>query len=155
MIEKTEISQHNEFYLIGISIRTSNQNGQSGADIGALWTGFINDDLIHQIPGKLSEDIYCVYTDYESDHNGFYTAVLGCKVNSLDNIPGGFNGIIIPGGKYQACYLSGKFPKKIIEAWQEIWQSNIERSYIADYDLYIADSKSPEETDVQIYLSVR
>ena len=155
MIAKTEISRQNQFYLTGISVRTTNQNGQSQKDIGGLWTKFTTEELIRQIKDRVSDDMYCVYTDYETDHTGPYTAVLGCKVSSLDNIPGGFTGITIPADKYQVYYLEGRFPANIGEAWQQIWASDIDRKYTADYDFYKADPKSFEETEARIYLAVK
>ncbi len=81
MIDHTKIIRLKPFQIIGISVRTSNQNDHSQKDIGALWARFTKDNLQDQIPGKLSSDMYCVYTDYETDYNGPYTAVIGCKVN--------------------------------------------------------------------------
>ena len=155
MIAKTEISSQNQFYLTGISVRTTNQNGQSQKDIGGLWTRFTTGNMMQQIEGRLTDDMYCVYTDYETDHTGPYTAVLGCKVSSLDNIPGEFTGIAIPGDKYQVYYLEGQFPANIGEAWQQIWASDVDRKYTTDYDFYKADPKSFEETEARIYLAVK
>jgi len=155
MIAKTELIQQKEFQITGISVRTHNADGQSQKDIGALWTRFINDELIHEITDKVSDDIYCVYTDYETDHTGCYTTVLGCKVTSASVIPDGFMQITIPEGKNKIYYLSGQFPQKVAEAWQEIWRSNIDRAYTADYDLYGADPESFEATEVKIYLAVK
>jgi predicted transcriptional regulator YdeE len=154
MIAKTELTDQQAFFLIGISARTTNQNGQSQKDIGALWTRFMDQALLLQIDGRASDDIYCVYTDYEIDHTGFYTAILGCKVNSLTHIPDGFTGITIPAGKYQVYHLGGEFPGNVGEAWQQIWSSATGRKYTADYDLYSAGAKSFEETAVKIYLAI-
>jgi len=154
MIAKTEKSQQNQFFLIGISVRTTNQNGQSAQDIGGLWTRFTAENLGQQIPSKLSDDMYCVYTDYESDYTGPYTAVLGCRVSSLDDIPKGFTGITIPGGDYQVYYLEGQFPANIGDAWQQIWASDIDRKYASDYDWYKSGAKSFEETEARIYLGI-
>jgi predicted transcriptional regulator YdeE len=155
MIEKTEIFSQNQFFLVGISVRTTNQNGQSAQDIGGLWTRFTTENLGQQISAKVSDDMYCVYTDYESDHTARYTAILGCRVDSLDNIPDGFTGITVPAGDYQVFYLAGEFPANIGAAWQEIWASDIDRKYASDYDWYKGDAKSFEETDARIYLGVR
>jgi predicted transcriptional regulator YdeE len=154
MIAKIEIKDQKRFYLVGISTRTINNNGQSQNDIGALWTRFISDGLLLQIDSRVSDDIYCVYTDYETDHSGYYTTVLGCKVSSLDDIPQGFTGITIPQGKYRVYYLAGKFPENVQSAWQEIWKSRVERKYTVDFDLYMANPKNFEETEVKICVSV-
>lgn len=155
MIAKIEVVEHPEFYLAGVSVRTTNQNGQSQKDIGGLWARIMKDNLLQKIEDKASDDTYCVYTDYETDHAGFYIALIGCKINSLANITEGFSGMIIPAGKYQVYSLSGKFPENIHEAWQEIWNSDVERKYTADFDLYGANAKSFEETEVKIYLAVK
>lgn len=155
MIAKTEISSQEQFYLTGIWVRTTNQDGQSQKDIGGLWTRFTTGNLIQQIEDRLSGDMYCVYTDYETDHTGPYTAILGCKVSSLDNVPEGFTGITILPGKYQVYYLEGEFPANIGAAWQQIWASDIDRKYTSDYDFYKADPKSFEETEARIYLAIK
>jgi predicted transcriptional regulator YdeE len=154
MIEKIETIQQSEFYLVGISVRTTNKDGQSGKDIGGLWTRFMNEDLLQQINDRASDDIYTVYTDYETDYTGFYTAILGCRVNTLSDVPRGFAGVTINSGKYQVYTLAGKFPENVHKAWQEIWYSNVSRAYAADFDLYTANPKSFEETEVKIYLAV-
>ena len=154
MIAKTEITDQNQFFVTGISIRTTNKDGQSAKDIGGLWTRFMNENLLQQIHGRLSDDIYCVYTDYESDHTAPYTAVLGCAVGSPVDVPGEFTGLTIPAGEYIVYHLSGEFPANVGEAWQEIWASNIDRKYTADYDFYKAGAKSFAETEARFYLAM-
>ena len=154
MIVGTEIIEQQAFSLAGISVRTINQNGQSKKDMMALWTRFMTDNLVQQIKDRVSDDIYCVYTDYKDDYLDVYTAVLGCQVNSLANIAEGFTGINIPAGKYQVYSLAGKFPENVRLAWQEIWDSNVSRKYTADFDLYSAGAKSFDETEVKIYLAI-
>jgi len=155
VIDKIEIIEQPEFRLAGVSVRTTNQNGQSQKDIGALWARVMSDNLLQKIGDKASHDTYCVYTDYETDHTGFYIALIGCKINSLANITEGFTGITMPAGKYQVYTLSGKFPENVHEAWLEIWNSDVERKYTADFDLYSANAKSFEETEVKIYLAIK
>jgi len=43
-----------EFYVVGISVRTTNQNGQAGKDIPSLWQKFMEEGVHQQIPNKLS-----------------------------------------------------------------------------------------------------
>jgi predicted transcriptional regulator YdeE len=155
MIAKIEIIEVNEFSIAGISVRTTNQNGQSQKDIGGLWTRFMNENLQQQISNKTSDDIYCIYTDYEDDYTGFYTAVLGCKVDSLRQIPDGFVGITTMAEKYQVYFLAGKFPQNVGEAWRHIWDNAVDRKYTVDFDLYGAGAKSFEETEAKIYLAIK
>ncbi len=155
MITKIETIEMPAFDVAGVTVRTTNQNGQSAKDIGELWTRFMTENLVTKINDKVSADIYCFYTDYESDHTGYYTTLLGCKVNSLAHLGDGLSGISIPAGKYQVYSLGGKFPENIHAAWQEIWAGDADRVYTADFDLYSAGAKSFEETEVNIYLAVK
>jgi predicted transcriptional regulator YdeE len=142
------------FFVAGIAVNTTNQGGQSQKDIGDLWTRFTTENMTGEIVGKLSEDIYCVYTDYESDHTGWYTAVLGCRVENADNVPGGFFTALVPAGDYHIYTPKGKFPESVANTWRQIWQTDINRKYSADYDRYKAGARSFEETEVEVYLSV-
>ncbi|MFI5138166.1 MAG: GyrI-like domain-containing protein [Sphingobacteriales bacterium] len=155
MINKTEIIEQPAFYLVGLTVRTSNQNGQSQKDIGGLWALIMQNNLLLKIEDKVSDDTYSLYTDYETDYTGFYTTVIGCKVSSLDKIPEGFTGMTIAAGKYEVYDLSGKFPENVHAAWQEIWNSNIKRAYTADFDQYCANAKSFEETKVKIWVAIK
>jgi len=155
MITKIETIELPAFYAAGITVRTINQNGQSRKDMMALWNRFMGDNLLQQITGRASDDIYCFYTDYESDYMGHYTALLGCKVNSLAAAPGSFSGITIPAGKYQVYSLAGDPLHSILDAWQEIWASDADRAYTCDFDLYSVNSRNFQETEVKIYLSLK
>ena len=153
MIVKTELIEQPAFFVAGISVRTIN-NGQAGKDIKALWDRFFGDDIYGKIENKVSYDIYNVYTDYETDHTGYYTAILGCKVSTLEGLKEGFTGIIIPADNYKVHSLDGKCPHNVLDAWAEIWNSGVNRKYTVDYDIYIPNPKSFEDSEVKIYLSV-
>jgi predicted transcriptional regulator YdeE len=143
------------FYIIGISVRTTNQNNQSQKDIGELWGRFMNDKIADKIPNKESNDIYCMYTDYESDYKGPYTTILGCKVSSLANIPVGFVGKVIPATKYQVYTSTGKLPNCVISTWMEIWKSVTNRKYIADFEVYGDKAQNPANVEVETFVSVK
>jgi len=57
----------NKFNIIGISVRTTNQNNKSAEDIGKLWEQFYRENLSAKIPNKTSNNIYAIYTDYKGD----------------------------------------------------------------------------------------
>lgn len=140
------------FYVIGISVRTTNVNAQAKEDLGALWGQFFADGVAEKIPHKLSSEVYCVYTDYAGDAQQPYTAILGCKVKDLSEIPEGMVGKEIPAGHYK--HYPTKGVSGVIATWQEIWQSNLKRTYGADYELHQMDSANPDEGSVDIYLGV-
>jgi predicted transcriptional regulator YdeE len=151
LVETTTLEN---FYIIGISVRTSNANGQAQADIGELWGRFFNQNRISQIPDKISEDLYCVYTDYESNFEGPYTTVLGCQVASLEYIPDGFTGVTFPAANYQVYTSQGKLPDCVGQTWNYIWQNARNRKYTADFDVYGPEAQNPESATVKTYLAV-
>ncbi len=146
--------QLGSFYIIGISCRTINKDGQSGKDISELWGRFYKEDILSKIPNKESNDVYNLYTDYESDHNGYYTTILGCKVESLDSIPAGLTGKLITSAQYNLYISTGKLPDCVLKRWQDIWTSGIERAYIADFDVY-PEAGNMENARVETYLSLK
>ncbi|MCA0399033.1 MAG: GyrI-like domain-containing protein [Bacteroidetes bacterium] len=150
------MKQATALHIIGIAIRTTNENGQSAKDIPALWNEFLSGNKAAGIPGKTSNDIYCVYTDYEKDYTRPYTTVLGCAVHSLENIPAGYTGITIPAGNYQSFTTSGNILEGIVfNTWQTIWNTPIDRAYIADFEVYGARAANPSQAEVDIFVGIK
>lgn len=147
--------QQKGFKFIGISAETSNRNGEASNAIGTLWGQFISEDLLSKIPNQLNPDIVCVYTDYESDHTGKYTCLLGLKVNSLESIPEGLTGREFEGGNFQTFLAKGELPQAIIDTWQEIWEQDkaLNRTYTYDYELYDHRSRRGDESEVSIFIA--
>ncbi len=154
MITKIETVQMPEFYVAGIAVRTTNENGQSGNDIGQLWGRFMGEGVPQKIEGRIGNDAYGVYTNYESDHTGHYTALAGCEVNSPEEVGRDFTTITLPAGKYQVYTLEGKLPEMVYEGWQEIWKTAQNRKFTTDFEVYIANENGAECTEVKIFLAV-
>jgi len=143
------------FEIIGILVKTTNKNGQSVIDMGQLWSRFYSENILSTIPDRLSDDIYSVYTDYKSDYTEDYTAIIGCKVKSLDHIPNGLIGRQIQGGNYLRYISKGQIPDAVIKTWKEIWDHNkeLKRKYTADYEVYRDEFLHGEVPEVNIYIS--
>lgn len=150
-----EIVSSEKFIIVGISVRTNNSNNQAKRDISRLWGQFILDNHIDTIPNKISNDIYCLYTDYESDHTGDYTTILGCIVSHCDNIPEDMMTKEIPMGNYMKFTSEGKLPESVAQTWDFIWNSNFDRTYIADFEVYGIASQNPDNAIVTTYLSIK
>lgn len=145
-----------KFYIVGISVRTTNQNGQSAKDIEALWGKFWGEKIQKQIPNKLNDDIYAVYTDYETDFNGPYTTIIGLSVSSLKDIPKGFVGITIETTQYQKFISKGKMPAAVFNTWLEIWgNKNIKRAYKADFTIHGKKYYDGDNAEVETFVSVK
>ena len=143
------------FKIIGISVRTIYRDNQAQADINDLWNLWYSENIASRIPNKVSDNLYNMYTDYESDENGYYTCILGYSVSSLDSIPKGLIGKYIPKSSYKEFISKGKLPDCVIKTWETIWGLKFNRSYIADFDLYDPKTMNPENAEVKTYLSIK
>jgi predicted transcriptional regulator YdeE len=144
------------FKVIGISIRTTNENSQASQDIPALWNHFIAQGIIEQIPNKIDNSIYCIYTDYEKDYTKPYTTILGCKVENLDIIPHGMVGKVFEGATYKKYTAKGNILQGLVyNEWTKIWNSSLDRAYTADFEVYGEKAQNPESAEVDIFVAVR
>lgn len=145
-----------KFNVIGIPVRTTNENGQSGKDIPALWSQFMTEEIQSKIPNKVSEDLFCIYTDYEKDHTKPYTTILGCKVESLDVVPENMIGKTIESANYKELIAKGNLSEGIVfNKWLEIWNSDLDRSFTADFEVYGEKTQNPEKAEVAIYIALQ
>ena len=151
----TNMETINSFKIIGIGIESTNENGRAAEDLGNLWSRFYAENVFAQIPNKISDDIYAIYSDYESDYTGKYTCVIGLKVDSLEKVPAGLIGREFNGGTYQKIIARGQMPKAIVEAWKGIWAKDeeLKRSYTADFEVYSQKSQNGDNSEVEIYIA--
>jgi len=138
-----------EFYVIGISVKTTNEKGQSGTDILKLWERFFQEGILDKIYNKLDSSIYSVYTDYQGDHTQPYTVIVGCKVKSIEVIPEGMRSVVIPKGDYEKFIAKGK--SEIYPAWMKIWATDLDRKYASDFEVYKEES---ENADIEIFIGL-
>ncbi len=145
-----------KFNVIGITVRTTNENGKAEQDIPALWGRFMGEGTLEKIPNKIDDTIYCMYTEYEKDYTGAYTTIIGCKVTSLENIPEGMVGKTVETANYVQYIAKGNVMQGVVQdAWKNIWNSDIERAYTADFDVYGEKAQNPENAEVEIFVSVK
>lgn len=144
------------FRLTGLSLgyKTTNANGQSGKDCGLLWQQFEKANYREMIPGKITDAVYAVYYNYEGDYQQPFSYFIGCKVKAGTLVPAGLTELIIPGGNYQLIEAKGKMPGCIADAWQEVWQSGINRAYGFDIELYDQRSEDWNDAIVDLFVSV-
>ncbi len=143
------------FYIVGLSVRTSNENGQAATDIPALWERFMAEGISSKVTDKLSEEIYSLYTDYEKDHTKPYTTVLGYKVKDLDAIPEGLTGVCVPAKTFEVFTASGKLSDGIVyKEWTSIWSMPLNRAYSGDFEIYGTKAQNPEQAEVDIYIAL-
>lgn len=145
-----------ELYIVGIEVRTTNENGQAAKDIPALWNRFMQEGIADRIPNKTDATIYALYTDYESDHTRPYTTILGCHVKSLDNIPEDFTVKIVPESNYEQFVAKGDLTQNaVIDVWMEIWNSDLLRAYTTDLEIYGGKAVNPTDGEATILIAVK
>jgi predicted transcriptional regulator YdeE len=152
-----EIIEKEEIKLIGLALpeKTANANGQAAVDCGNHWQKFEQGKYADKVTGKLSDDIYAVYHDYEGDHTTPYSYFIGCPVTDDAIIPDGMNSLVIPKGTYVKIIARGIMPDCIAHAWMDIWKSDLNRAYLADFEVYDEKSKDWSAAEVQVYVGVK
>lgn len=144
------------FHVIGIAVRTTNEHGQSGTDIPALWEKFISGGMLAKIPEKMNDTLYCIYTDYEKDHTRPYTTILGCRVENLDNIPEGMVGRTIEEAGYKKFTAKGDLMNgAVFSEWQKIWNTDMPRAFKTDFEVYGSAAWLPEGAEADIFVGLK
>jgi predicted transcriptional regulator YdeE len=145
----------NSFYIIGISVKTTNANNQAATDIGSLWQKFMSENVASKISNKADENVYAVYCRYESDYKAPYTTLLGCKVSSIENMPNGFDYIEIAEGNYEQFEAKGNLMEGVVyKKWVDIWNTDLPRAYTTDFEVYDEKSADPSNATVDIFIAL-
>jgi len=143
------------FFIVGISVDTNKKEDNPLHDITGLWNTFKTENIIEQIPNKVDNTVYAVYTNYESDYTEGYTMVLGCKVDNLDAIPKDFTSVSITEGNYKKYTAKGDLNNGIVvEEWKKIWNSDLKRKYSTDFEVYGEKAMNPSNAEVDIFIGI-
>ncbi|WP_299157458.1 GyrI-like domain-containing protein [uncultured Tenacibaculum sp.] len=143
------------FYVVGISIRTTNENGKAMQDIPALWQKFMSEGIINKLTNRVGDESYAVYTDYEKDHTKPYTMILGYRVENLEAIPEGMMGKKIETSNYEKFTAKGDLTKTaVVDEWMKIWNSDINRTYTSDFEVYGSKAQNPTNGEAEIFIAV-
>jgi predicted transcriptional regulator YdeE len=156
------IQHYPGFYMAGLAARTNNAAELSGnGKIGSVWQTFLQPGMAARIPNKIGVDLIAVYTDYETDHTGHYTYLLGLPIASADALPKSLSVRQVPAGRY-AVFTSNRGPivKVVQEVWQRIWSMSEKelggkRAFRTDYEIYDQRSTDPEKAQIDVYVGLR
>ena len=143
-----EIIEAGGFRLIGRATRASNEDPSA---IGGLWGSLYAEPFGDQLTGRQGDEVYSVYCEYEGDHTQPYTVFLGYRVPAEMPSPPGLLRRFVPGGRFAKFVATGERPASVIETWQRIWTSGLERAYAADFEVHPADDTAP----VDIFVGVK
>lgn len=131
-------------HVIGLQVRTKNsdETNPSTARIGPLWGRVFQEDITARIPHRVpGRPLLAVYTDYESDHHGEYSLILGPEVVGDEAVPPGMVAATIQPGDYIVFPVSEPSPAAIQAAWREVWSAfddpgGPRRAYTTDFEEY-------------------
>ena len=115
--------------ITGKKIRTNNDKIN---EIISLWK---------EVPDLgLSGDIYAVYFNYESDFRGDFDFLIGSESSDLNDF------VNIKDGKYMVWTADS--PDTVGTAWHEIWNTELDRVYESDFEIYSQDGS------IKIYIGI-
>ena len=153
-----------EIKLVGITARTNNQNERNWQE-GKIFPRvqeYFHQATADKIPNRKSPGVtYCVYTDYESDHTGDYTYLIGEEVTTFDGLPEGLETwTIAPQSYAKFTNGPGAMPDVVREPWEKIWTMTPqdfggERRYHADFEVYDERAADHENIVFDIYIGLQ
>lgn len=151
-----EIIHVDAFILVGLGlkVKTTHKNQQSDQDCGNLWQKFHNENIIDLIPHRQGDDLYAVYHAYEKSDTDNFLYFIGCRVHKKMDIPAPLNILEVPSQKYLKHTASGAMTGCITDAWQRIGQSDIQRKYEFDFELYDERSVDWKMAEVDLFISI-
>lgn len=148
------------FDVIGIGIRTTNQDAATQGTIGMLWQQFFVESIGAAIPNKIDNNLIAVYYDFEHDRHGEYNLVIGARVSSIEEIPAGMIAVRVP-AQQRIIFTSkvGLRGEVVVELWNDIWtledNGSLNRAYSADYEIYDERSQNPQQAQVEIHIGTK
>lgn len=132
---KAGLERLEAFDVIGISAVIKDRDTASEV-INGLWETFFKDSIGQQIDTRVDDVIYAVYSDYEGDYTKPYRITIGYKVENADIASDQLHHVKVQTDDYAMMSAAGEQPKALIETWEAIWQSDLERSYKTDFEVY-------------------
>ncbi|MFR5367528.1 GyrI-like domain-containing protein [Intestinibacter bartlettii] len=138
--------------LVGLSARTSNDSLDMGNVIGGLWENFYTGGIHEQIKNRVNEFAIGLYSDYTEDKKG-YCITVGNEVSNVDENNKDLDVKIIPAGKYAKFSICGNMVTAVAEAWQQIWDMDLDRSFTGDFEEY--KNSEVENAEIDIYVALK
>lgn len=144
-----EIVNLAEKTIVGVTARTGNEAPDCQSIIGGLWQDFMGKGIEASVQNKANP--YCVglYSDYDFQ-NMTYDVTVGVEVTGNRNPE--LSVKQIPEGRYARFHVKGDVVKDVADAWNEIWKTDLDRSYAADFEEYLSNENGVAEIDIYVAL---
>ncbi|MGI5274568.1 GyrI-like domain-containing protein [Nonomuraea sp. CA-218870] len=148
-----DVTDRGEMIVVGFVVRTTNaeEMDPARARLPVLWRRAGAPGAFAHVPNRVDENLYAVLTDYESDHHGPYTQIVGTAVRTVPRLPEGMVAVRVPAATTIKVEARGPMPQALTEAWQQVWKhtesggtparsftTDVEVHHPGGVDLYIA-----------------
>lgn len=137
-----------EKIVAGVSATTGNSDPSMGEIISGLWEKLYQGGVNAAIKNKVNEYAIGLYSDYAGDS---YCVTAGNEVSKAENPE--LTVKIIPAGKYAKFSVHGNMERAVAEAWSQIWQMQLDRSFTGDFEEYL--NCDFENCDIDLYIALK
>ncbi len=139
--------------VVGLKAWTNNGSPDMGRVIGGLWEDFYGKGIYSAIEDKSNEKALGIYTDYAGKELDDYSVMAACEVETVNRIPKGTASGTIPAGVYAKFMVKGDMHKAVAEFWQELWNMDLPRSFVCDFEEY--QNSDMENAEIHIYIGLK
>ena len=140
-----EIVELKEKTIVGFAGRTSNDDPKMGAVISGLWQKLYTPENVSGTRNRVNTYAIGLYSDYEKEG---YQVTAGFEVSKACALEGQVTKVI-PAGKYAKFQIHGDYVEAVSNAWSEIWNTPLDRTYTGDFEEYRTMK------DIDIYIAIR
>lgn len=129
---KAGLAEVEAFDVAGVSAVTASET--AAEDINALWEAFFREQIGQKVQHKTDDVIYAVYSEYEGDHTKPFRVTLGYRTMGEED--SGLHRVTVQPQEYAVLSAAGEQPKALLETWEAIWASDLNRSFRTDFEVY-------------------
>lgn len=126
------------FSVVGLSRMIEKGNEEAAEEINQLWQDFFEARVAQNLDARRDDVIYAVYSEYQGDYTKPYRLTIGYRMkDQWDGVlPEMLRAVQVKEADYAMMSAAGEQPKALIEAWQAVWQSDLDRLYQTDFEVY-------------------
>ncbi|NCC16268.1 MAG: AraC family transcriptional regulator [Clostridia bacterium] len=148
-----EMVQLHEKKVMGIRIRTGNDDANMSNQIGMAWQIFFGGGIYASMPNKINDKTIGLYTNYENGVSGKYDVMICCEVEEGATLPENVQSETIAEGKYARFIVRGHVQRAVQEFWVKLWGMALDRKYGCDFEEY-QGGDDMENAEIHMYISM-
>ncbi|WP_088810437.1 MULTISPECIES: GyrI-like domain-containing protein [Listeria] len=141
-----QVSHFEEIKVTGEHVHISNDDPNMSEKFTELWQGFYQNHATMDMETK----VYGVYFNFEGD----YEKPTSLSYDVLAGVATADGEVTIQNGKYARFTVVGNPMTAPAALWQEIWQTQLERTCVTDFELYYPNPDI-EKTRIEIYIGIK